>query len=47
MMMMFCTKKGDNVSRWFDYPQTVEEFVDTKGDYLQKDCVWCFVENEC
>lgn len=45
-MMRFCTRKGDRVSRWYDYPRTVEDFIDMHGVYLQKDCVWCFVDDE-
>lgn len=46
MMLMFCTKRGANVSRWYDYPESVEGFIDTKGAFLQKDVVFCFVQNE-
>lgn len=44
--MRFCVKKGDNVSRWYDYPRTVEDFIDRHGPYIQKGVIWCFVESE-
>lgn len=45
-MMRFCTRKGDRVSRWYDYPRTVEDFIDMHGEYIQKGVIWCFVDNE-
>lgn len=45
-MMSFCSKNGSSVSEWYDYPQDVEEFVDMKGAFIAKGCVWVFVQNE-
>lgn len=45
-MMRFCTKKGDRVSRWYDYPLTVEDFIDMHGSYIQKGVICCFVDDE-
>lgn len=44
--MRFCVKKGVTVSRWYDYPFTVEEFVEKFAEVFRGDSVWCFVENE-
>lgn len=45
-MMRFCTKKGDVVSQWYDYPRPVDEFIEMHGSSIAKDCVWCFVDEE-
>lgn len=45
-MMTFCTFKDGNISLWYDYPETVEEFVDKRKDWLQKGVIMCFIENE-
>ena len=45
-MMRLCVKKGASVSRWYDYPSPVEEFIDMHGSYIQKGVIWCFVDNE-
>lgn len=45
-MMMFCTYYNGVASRWYDYPRTVEDFVDMHGPNRRKGAIWCFVENE-
>lgn len=45
-MFRFCTRKGENVSPWYDYPRTIEEFIEMHGAYLATSGVWCLVDNE-
>ena len=44
-MMTFCTLKNGVSSYWYEYPETVEEFVDKRKAWL-KDVIVCFIENE-
>lgn len=45
-MITFCVLKNGVTSPWYDYPETVEEFIDSKKGWFQKGIVMCLVENE-
>lgn len=45
-MMMFCSRRGSKVSDWFDYPESVAEFIEKRSPYMGRDVIWVFVENE-